>query len=263
MCPAVIPADQQGNRPFIGHKFRALDANCWRSLATSKFYFAKPLQLNDPWDCQIDLRSAFSIARRDAGANAQEVETQWDRFSLIAKTIEEKANGSGVFCLCCGSLCDGDANLLWAHYAANHSGICLTFEIPNAFVVKRVGQISVSYNSDALLSALRALDLSPGGLAVLTDKDFDEKLSPVIQAYLSTKAKQWRYEDEARIIDFRPGLVEFDRGWLKQICFGLRTSEVDRGDLASIAKDYPNCQLAEVYRAGDELHELRAREVRS
>lgn len=126
---------------------------------------------------------------------------------------------------------------------------------------KRVGRASVSYNSDALLDALGALDLSPGGLAALTGKDFDDKLSPVVQAYLTTKEKQWCYEKEARIIDFGPGLVEFDRAWLMQICFGLRTSKAERGDLGLIAKGYPNCQLAEVYRAGDELHELSIREV--
>lgn len=130
-----------------------------------------------------------------------------------------------------------------------------------AFVSKRVGQASVSYSPDSLLDALRALDLSPDGLAALTGKDFEERLSPVVQAYLTTKARQWRYENEARIIDFGPGLVEFDRGWLKQVCFGLRTSVAERGDLAAIAKDYPNCRLTEVYRAGDELHELSIREV--
>lgn len=263
MCDSVIPADPQGNEPlpFIGHKFRALDKNCWWSLATSQFYFAKPSELNDPWDCQIDLRTAFGIARRSAAVSAEEVEAQWQRFSEIASTIKKKASEAGVFCLRCGSLCDGDASLLWAHYAGNYSGICLTFEIPMAFVSKRVGQASVSYNSDALLDALRALDLSPGGLAELTGNDFDEKLSPVVQAYLTTKAKQWRYEDEARIIDFGPGLVEFDRRWLKQICFGLYTSVAERRDLGLIAKGYPNCRLAEVYRAGDELHELSIREV--
>lgn len=47
---------------FIGHKFRALNENFWKNLVASTVYFSAPKQLNDPYDCQIDLVKALGLA---------------------------------------------------------------------------------------------------------------------------------------------------------------------------------------------------------
>lgn len=91
--------------------------------------------------------------------------------------------------------------------------------------------------------------------------DFDRDLVPVITAYLTTKAPEWKYEGEARFISFDPGLQAFDRTWLKQICFGLRTSDDDRQRAQQLAANYPDCNLVEAIRSEADLFRFTLREV--
>jgi len=78
--------------------------------------------------------------------------------------------------------------------------------------------------------------------------DFESKIKPVITTFLATKAEQWAYEQEARYISFESGLVQFERDWLRQICFGLNTSRGDRTAVIEAVKRlrYTNCGFVEV-----------------
>lgn len=234
---------------FISHKFKTLDGNCWRSLESSKFYFPAPEKLNDPADCQIDLAKAFRLARVNPSPREERL------FSAVASRIESLASECGVFSLSSGSIDGNKERLLWAHYANNHTGICLTFEIPDSFVVERlVGCAPVQYSHDSLFEALKQLDLS-------RSPDFDNDLKPIVTAFLTTKSPEWSYEKEARLISFSPGEQEFDPGWLKQICFGLRTSDADRKRVKELAAKYPNCGLIEAVKSENDLFRLSLREV--
>jgi len=238
---------------FTSHKFRALDENCWCSLGAGEFYFSEPGKLNDPADCQIDLQKAFRLARSTKhGIHSSKTE-EW--FLRYAEVIEERTRTCGVFSLCSGSI-DGDGErLLWAHYAANHTGICITFNIPYAFVMERlIGCAPVQYSHENLYSALNKLDLSH-------KPDFDADVKPIITAFLTTKSPEWRYEKESRLISFTPGVMAFDRGWIRQICFGLRTSKADRKRLTELAAAYPYCGLVEAVRADTNLFGLTIRDV--
>lgn len=238
---------------FIGHKFRQLDTHFWESLESSSFYFPDPAKLNDPADCQIDLSKAFRLARADQiaehAASAEEL------FLRFVKEVEDRAKTCGVYSLSCGSIDGDEERLFWAHYAANHTGVCLTFDIPYDFVISNmVGLAPVDCTINSLFDALRKVDLSK-------KPDFDKDLVPVITAYLATKAPEWKYEREARFISFAPGLQAFDRTWLKQICFGLRTSDADRARVRQLAANYPNCNLVEAIHSEADLFRLTLREV--
>jgi len=238
---------------FTGHKFKPLDQHFWESIESSSFYFPEPAKLNDPADCQIDLEKAFRLARANQSAN--HVAQADELFLRYAGEIEERAKTCGVFSISCGLIDGDDERLIWAHYAANHTGVCLTFTIPYAFVIKNlVGTAPVDYSSDSLFDALERLDLSKR-------PDFETDLKPVITAYLTTKAPEWKYERESRLISFNPGLQIFDRAWLKQICFGLRTSNADRERLRELAKNYPDCNLVEAVRSDSDLFRITLREV--
>lgn len=238
---------------FTSHKFKALDEFCWRSLETSEFYFSAPEQLNDPADCQIDLEKAFRLAR--AGLTSTHPLRAEELFLTYVRQVQDHAKTCGIFSMCSGSI-DGDGErLLWAHYARNHSGICLTFEIPHSFVMERlVGSAPVVYGQDDLVTALRNLDLT-------RKPEFEADLKPIVTSLLRTKAAEWRYENESRLISYAPGLQAFDRGWLRQICFGLRTSTEHRARIKELSSQYPNCHLAEACWADEELFRLTLREI--
>jgi hypothetical protein len=240
-------------RSFTSHKFKALDKFCWRSLETSEYYFSAPEQLNDPADCQIDLEKAFRIAR--AGLLSTHRPRAEEVFLTYARQLQIAAKTCGIFSMCSGTI-DGDGErLLWAHYAGNHTGICLTFEIPRSFVMERLlGFAPVLYGQDDLISALRNLDLA-------RRPEFEADLKPVVTSLLRTKAAEWRYENESRLISYEPGLQAFDRAWLKQICFGLRTSTEDRARVRELSSLYPNCRLAEACWADEQLFRLTLRDA--
>ncbi len=238
---------------FRAHKFRQLDDHLWQSLESSSYYFPVPAKLNDPADCQIDLVKAFRLAR--AGQTPTHSSTAEEWFIGLADEVVKKAATCGVYSLSAGEITGDDERLLWAHYAANHSGVCLTFDIPYDFVRnKLVGVSRVVYSTDALFDALRRVDLSK-------KPDFARDIKPILTTYITTKAPEWNYEQEARLISFDPGLHEFDRTWLKQICMGLRTSDTDRGRIKAIVKSYPNCKLVEAIRDDNDLFRIALQEV--
>lgn len=236
---------------FTGHKFKALDDSCWCSLESSEFYFSQPDKLNDPADCQIDLAKAFRLARGDKHARSEREE--W--FLAYIKKAEERVRTCGVFSLCCGAI-DGDGErLLWAHYAMNHTGICMTFTIPDAFVMEHLlGCAPVQYSQEPLYLALNEVGLSH-------KPDFESEVKPIITAVLTTKSPEWAYERESRLISFRPGPLAFDRSWLKQICFGLHTSDADRQRVMKLAAAYPDCGLIKAVRSESNLFGLALRRV--
>jgi hypothetical protein len=83
-----------------------------------------------------------------------------------------------------GVICMGahwKSPVMWAHYAKSHTGICLGFDVPNDMPKKMV------YEPDRL-----KLLLDP---AIPDDGPTRE----LIEKILTTKYKQWEYEDEWRL----------------------------------------------------------------
>lgn len=239
---------------FTGHKFRSLNEFFWQGLKESSIYFAPPHQLNDPYDCQIDLMKAMRLATVGAAPMSAELQKRWEGF---IQTVSEPARTTGIFSLCAGDIRGLQERLLWSHYANDHRGVCLTLEMPYSFVHKSlVGFAPVHYGSDKLIHALQTLDLS-------RRLDFEAEIKPVITAYLTTKAEQWAYEREARFISFAPGPVPIEKAWLRQICFGLNTSSTDRAAVVEAVQrhGYTNCVFAELVHSDEGLFALDCRQV--
>ena len=68
---------------------------------------------------------------------------------------------------------------MWAHYASNHAGICLGFDVPACLAEK------INY-----VGQLRPLDQR-----VLTDKEYNREM---VNFAKSTKSNHWAYEQEWR-----------------------------------------------------------------
>lgn len=107
----------------------------------------------------------------------------------------------------------------------------------------------VKYNESNLLDSIKNLNFSH-------KLDFETEIKPVITAFLTTKAPEWSYEKESRLISSNSGLHAFDRTWLKQICFGMRTQESDRERIKQLSETYPNCNLAAMTTTADDLFQL-------
>ena len=168
-----------------------------------QIYFSKPANFNDPWDCKpyfnrVCLSDPDTLERyvawyinvtRNCRPDISEAEIQLTaaRYRLDADSFSSKihefssAMAAGisehfrVYCLSTKHSCE----LMWAHYADKHQGVCLEFALPNP-VFDRALRVSYS-------EAYPFFDL--------TDSDTERNLM-----ILLNKSIAWAYEDEYRLV---------------------------------------------------------------
>jgi hypothetical protein len=198
-------------------------------LINSELYFALPKHLNDPFDCNINISN--SILRVLSEWQSESLITEFLRSGTIADRIQKLTRTMGV---CSFSLVSEEV-LMWSHYANNHTGVCLCYEIPGTFIDfetnKIVGVSEVSYNENGLtewiFNNIESYKEQPQEFAI----EFHKR-------YLTAKSPSWSYEKEVRILRKECGAFELPREYLKQICFGLQTSDQDQRLISRIVDNY-------------------------
>ncbi|MDF1675137.1 MAG: DUF2971 domain-containing protein [Vicingaceae bacterium] len=117
----------------------------------------------------------------------------------------------GISCSSKTSTCP----LMWGHYAKNHTGICMEFEIQNDDVDN---QFPMEKDTSFIITEVNydnePIDLYSSGL--INEDILRKKM-------LSTKSDKWSYEKEVRLI-FNQGPIKFKKQKLKKIIFGAKSS---------------------------------------
>ena len=167
-------------------------------LVKSRLWLSSPVDFNDPFDSSIKItispniqeqRERINNMLKEKGVRYTERKKRVLHFARKSESEREKIlnNGYqnslkkiGIFSFA-GKLKN---NLMWSHYANNHSGLCVQFERARDFIV--------------LSSAVR-VDYSTDYPVAIWGRNFEESLKNA----LLQKQEQWSYEQESRII--RPG----------------------------------------------------------
>ena len=225
-------------------KFRPINKYLIDSLVTPSLWFSRPAELNDPFDCQLNLRASFEKAAKLAtGRNKQFIESALGHFDLLDDYGQ-------VFkdCGICSFSLQYRRPAMWSHYADEHRGVCIVYEFPADFINesenKFLGVDKVHYDTRALVDSL----------VNLPSTEMKRFLNELIRYYVTTKHWDWRFETEARMIRAVPGLMPIPPEFIKQICFGLRTSEEDMNLIARLAESYCNSPiLAKIVRTKAEM----------
>ena len=218
-------------------------------------HFSKPSDFNDPWDCkpwfdseglkdpmifEDHLRYYIDITRKhrrdiSEDAIAQSVENFRANPALLAAKIPEFSEAMGaaineqyrVYCV----TPKPNSELMWAHYAAKHQGICLEFGVRN----------------DVFYSALQVQYLHTYPVYRMTGyAGPDEHLAP-----LYTKSAAWSYEEEFRLISDERGdpsnsLVTvlgkqpLPRGSLKAVIMGCLAPDSTKQAVADLVAASPH-----------------------
>lgn len=230
--------------PKVLYRYRHLqgDHREWtRQIITdSVLYFASPSSFNDPFDCKVHYKIPPSMKQLErifvdfirshlppGLDNSQQEMTikkalsrlHPDNFkpeeftSIVASELQKDVERLGVLSL--SSTCKN--NLLWSHYAASHTGICLKF-IATEYTPFFGQAQQVKYRST--YPQIGILKHSP-------DKQ--------VEAFLLTKAKDWKYEEEWRIIDHvnGSGRKDFPDELLVEVVFGARIDPKDKEEVLS------------------------------
>ena len=197
-------------------KYSAVTDNTIGSLKSSYLYFPTPEQLNDPFDCQVDIYSALLAAIEKCEGNGR---TKLETIAQAKSTFDQVQNDARDFGVCSLTM-TATNSVAWSHYAAEHRGICLFYEIPDDFILNAdnmiFGRAPVVYGNEPLT------DWICENAERIDFKDPKNFVIDVMKKLLTVKASDWAYEVEYRILRMSAGPLDIPHDFLKQVCFGLR-----------------------------------------
>lgn len=202
------------------YKYRSLVGNAFKYtqaiFARRQIYLANISQLNDPFEGKFRLDSGVS---NDEDPYSKQID------NLIAMGLSwfESGRVSKKARLSCFSE-NRDDVLMWSHYAASHTGICIEFDTTVAGSPFRDCK-KVEYSPDFHI--------------------IKDNLDGIFERACLVKAQQWQYEKEWRLIRESEEFVLFPRKCLTGVIFGCRISEDDRKWVLEWLKRYPHASIFE------------------
>lgn len=228
------------------YKYRAIDRNFFSVMLDKELFFAAPESLNDPLDCQIDLIEAL----KEALSEVDLADFEENKRKTIVDSIEQLWSGdiNSLEDLRCYGKRWGilsfsavrDNALMWSHYADEHRGVCLGFDLTKITKSGALEGMSTSpmvySNGNSMSTALQEFkDLY--FVSQLRDSPLPRTLYKcAISAALSAKSFPWKYEDELRLIKQKTGIFEFEPTGLTEIIFGAKVTQRDRKTIQKLLK---------------------------
>lgn len=208
--------------PAYLYKYLKFDILTLESLCGASSYYSDPRKFNDPLDCNPTLEKGVKVEELESLcqsmldskyrqtksfdelsestadkeiAELKYMATEVDRDdyylrllgSRVKKLLADELSPSGVLSLAERWGCP----LMWGHYSAGHTGICLEFEVAGRYCPSLS---CVRYSHGA---RIKAKDLIEWRL-----KGSDEAKQRVLKSYFFAKSSDWAYEREWR--DVRP-----------------------------------------------------------
>jgi hypothetical protein len=178
-------------------------------IVAGSIYFSKPSDFNDPWDCrpwfdaeclndpsilEEHVRWYIEVSRKHRPDIPEErVKQNADGFRRNPKSFADKIPEFSramsaaidaqyrVYCLSPKSDCE----LMWAHYAAKHRGICLEFAVHNLLFCSALPVQYAATYPRFYMSSFAGVD---------------QNIAPLL-----TKSAAWGYEQEFRLISDEKG----------------------------------------------------------
>jgi len=208
----------------IGFKFRPINKRLIESLITGEVYFSSPEKLNDPFDCQIDIKKSLNSATNKVqGAKKKVLLSIQQKLDRILSDVERDIRTFGVWS-CSMEL---ENSLMWSHYGDEHRGISLAYKLPDKFIDHTLGEVigihPVEYCKDPITNWF--IEQSKVKRGQLPLENF---MTSLVVKLLISKDRCWQYEKEGRVISKTQGSKEIGKSALQQVCFGLRTPESDK-----------------------------------
>ena len=174
------------NMPRILYKYLDIEG-AKRMLGNKNLQFTNASQLNDPFDCHPKLLDYSNVP---ASKLQGWIPEEW----WIKKEINDATNLRNETLLCSFSKIN-DSILMWAHYCYNHKGICIGLDLDK--VMESVPPMFGSLYLKPLVIDVQYHDIieRPSG--------YDNTMSLFCYQW-ETKAKEWAYEQEVRLVMPRP-----------------------------------------------------------
>jgi hypothetical protein len=227
-----IPEKQKD--PQLLYKYYRFNKYTEGILTANEIYFPSPNEFNDPFDSRIRrvfggtryqkklfLRNMLprinpNVPRRAVNEMIRNERKKGIVQASLDKTENRHRSKIGVYCMSEKR----DNILMWAHYAECHTGFCLEFDTQNNFFGKA---LEVKYSEK---------------LPIINIIEYENMNHSQFADILLTKAKDWEYEREWRIVNHweGPGVKRFPPAALTGVIMGCRISDKHRTFLTTLIK---------------------------
>lgn len=213
------------------YAFRRCNNYLYQSLINEELNLSSPTVFNDPFDCPIlellnnedEVAPLIGEAYHSCLKIACFMKKEKLPYEKDGNTIYDKKK----------NLDDKEEflnPLMWAHYADNHSGICIKYGFSKSIT-------QLSGNNSSVVSFFQDVKYSEEDLSQYSQKN---SISPKDAFFL--KGKPWEYENELRFLYFDiKGEGEHVQIGIKNcieaIYFGVRCSEKDQETIKRILKN--------------------------
>ncbi|RGP55960.1 hypothetical protein ASB58_00805 [Pseudomonas abyssi] len=209
------------------YKYREMTDDNLKIITEGTLSFSRPSDFNDPFDCSpaYDRESMTDIFRRRPDlvkrvgdskglSPAKRIQQKGKWVANILRAVdsgawtEQLGAQAGIFCLSRNP----SSQLMWAHYAKNHTGFLVEFSI----------------SMDAPYLDLTEFMPLPVRYADERPKLEWGAVKPDFEDVFLTKSRDWEYEEEERTLDVRrgPGIHPYSRQlFLNSVTAGARMSD--------------------------------------
>lgn len=232
------------------YKYRGYSARSFEMLIRRELYFASPTQLNDPYDCRMNVRDSLSAAVSRAhklGNQVHSAKLQQLQIDPLYESMARDLAGVGVFSLSRVP----DSVLMWTHYSDDHSGFCAGFRLSDTFTTHQnpyqiIGATDVGYSANNPL-----IDFFEKVVAAEKPPEWEKFWLPLFSLGMAAKAKPWGYEKEVRVLRKEAGSVPFSPSELVEIIFGLNMPSPHKETLRKIlsGSEWSHVRFKEVARS--------------
>jgi hypothetical protein len=182
-----------------------------KSLATDKIWLSSPDNWNDPYDCEFFISDAIveaeahkRLEKKFMGANPELLAIGKVKASqIVSEKLSEIKKWKRLCKACCFNE-DPTSMLMWGHYAENHRGFCIEYDLEGPKAVQfRHCLYPVVYGD-------KPYDLTPWGVSLVDGSPAFNPQWPILG--LVHKFNGWESEQEWRVLSVSTE-VKPDHDW--------------------------------------------------
>lgn len=165
-----------------------------QNIESGKMWFSAPCNFNDVFDCRIavDRQAVFDAAINAAPVPIKKGSRAWldiqtgtrKETKKLEKRFDDLRRSIGVACFSETY----DSVLMWSHYGDRHHGFCAEYGLLDINKQLNYTPAPVVYSTDSVV------------LSNFSETEINAVAASVFVRSLFTKAKEWNYEREWRII---------------------------------------------------------------
>lgn len=189
-----VALDYYSIAPATFYKYFSDTSLNLETVKSNKLWYSAPRNFNDVFDCDIpiDSKKIFDSALHMSPRPIRQASRQWidlkariqKRSNALSKELAKLKDIMGVSCFSesCNSL------LMWAHYANNHKGMCVEYNLMDINEKLGFTAVPIVYSKERV------------NFNSLEKANDNEYVLEIFFSALTSKSPEWAYEKEWRII---------------------------------------------------------------